>query len=83
MRLVERIQGIAGIVLLGMSLGVGITAAREKRVKANARRREESRVKKVETRAKKEAEAAAVALLAEKAHRRAERRKAENRGNKR
>lgn len=76
MRLVEKILGIAGIVLLGMSLGVGITAARERRVRETARRRTESRVKKVETRARKEAEAAAVALLAEKARSSAERRKA-------
>lgn len=76
MRLVEKILGVTAIVLLGMSLGVGMCAARERRVEARAKRKEASRTKKIEARARKEAEAAAVALLAEKAHRRAERRAA-------
>ncbi|MDE6126727.1 MAG: hypothetical protein K2G30_07215 [Muribaculaceae bacterium] len=76
MRLVEKILSVTGIVLLGMSLGVGLCAARERCVEARAKRKEETRAKKAEARAKKEAEAAAVALIAEKARRRVERRKA-------
>ncbi len=33
MRLIEKILGVAGIMLLGMSLGVGITAAKKSRAK--------------------------------------------------
>lgn len=39
MRLVEKILGVTAIVLLGMSLGVGMCAARERRVEARAKRR--------------------------------------------
>lgn len=75
MRLVEKILGVAGVVLLGMSLGVGLSAARERRFEARSKRRADTRVRKAETRARKEAEAAAAALIAEKARHRAERRK--------
>ncbi len=39
MRLVEKILGVTAIVLLGMSLGVGMCAARERSVEARAKRR--------------------------------------------
>ena len=72
--MIEKILGVAGLMLLGMSLGVAVTAGGANRTKTRARRkadlrvqRADAQVKAAKEQARKEIEMAAAAVVAEKA----------------
>ncbi|MCM1071267.1 MAG: hypothetical protein NC210_09415 [[Clostridium] fimetarium] len=74
MRMIEKILGVAGLMLLGMSLGVAVTAGGASRTKVRAKRkadlrvqRADAQVKAAKEQARKEIEMAAAAVVAEKA----------------